>query len=1656
MNYDPKPSRWENCDECNTLALHKNTTPEPSTSKKCKQRKLAALTPSRQVKPSPKEKKQKLPRENVYMKRIKEVSSYTAVDQKDEKDSTKETLEEDAKKTPADELKQLKATAMELVQAAEKLCKPKENTAPGEPAYISDETVPMSVTMLKQTYFLPETSLPSYPKAPPIAKQESKDEEEELTVHQKILREMAGPVTVTKEHVLGLNSAFVKLISHKSTKEFNQNTFQKKMKQNANLEISKLKNASDLNCHEFCTENAEFQIPPPFTKAAWKYHTPNRYITDFPIRQCRESVLDSMRRGLPDDTITSAMIMECNFEVEITQLKETSERMFCKLHSCIKTDKAPTMCDDSIYYWSLSPPKLNVMPFHVKQTLFHQYGTVGASELFSYRAIARKNFIPNFSLLAKHKERVSLPNFLNLLDELIDFSDLESSTESEASLHDEDEDEDEEWEESGEDIDGRPTGRWVRKGRRKESSRSRVEGEDGAEGKVKGEGEGEEEAEDAGKEEGLLSATPESKDKGDLKGMLLKDTQKMTRLTVKSTVAERSWEISQRFFDNTLRPMNANIRLGSAPNLLQGKLSRMRGRADSKRGEWDLFGIQANLNRNEAIWRARSLVRKTKSELTYFRIKDLEARIERPEAMEFEEWIINIWLMWRSEYSPEELQNAKKHINLYEDIGLPQVMKLTFSPREIIATSYNEFLKIPPKIEIGVENEEVTALAIDSTWPCILWHMYLINVFQGRYEEAILPLANLEHIEKSYRVYMCLGLTYAKLGKIAQATSSFSLAVSCRPKDEVAYLFQAQLHLMNGEPTQALDAYESLLHYYPRDVEILFRFASTAQQIGFIERALTGFNRLIDVSIRSLYFLRRAQLYLKLNNFQAALNDLCDAIHLNPDSWEAYYLRGTIIKRSNEERAVTDFSLSLLLNEGEDNLDSLIQRAFIYDKQENVYPAICDLLQLIKIFPHNLKFLLRIGHLYTNLTETPAKALEYYAKAIEIAPNNIECYFSRGLCYLKLEEYQLALRDFSFTIHIKPDHYKCFIHLGYVVLKLEKFKLSQDFLALVGPNYKVTGIGNRTEFAKVQMYLGDCEAAIDIIGHNLVSDPSSIPLLELLGKAQSQDYRYRKALQTYFLMKDFMEPKKKGWPAGSDNLFFNIAMTHMKLEEYTEALAAFNQVIRINKSHNEALYYRGIVKVHLNMVDFIKDFNKALCSSRRSARIYLSRACYFGLLKNYPKAILNCNEALLMEPKNIRGYLYRGSLKYFLKSYKFAVKDFTAAMKINPNIAVLYLNRGICYAKMNHTIQALRDYAIGLLIGGNLDYKLYVNRGLIYFNLHDITNAYFDFMAAVRLYGGDHCVFHILGLIMHSLGKYEPAIKVLTRCIILEPTFELAFISRANIYMDYVTPHYHMARCDYQRAIRLNPVNCLAYVSLGIFLQVRQEFQMAYKVFSAAISIDPSYQAAYEARGILNLQMQENYPAFQDFTVALRFGATAELYNNRGVVNQIMESPAAALRDYYKAIEIDRTFALAYFNAGTLHLKGRFFKQAYTYLNRSIMLDPRDECAYINRAIAKGTLKDSKGALQDFEKSLTLSPYYIHTYYNRACLYMSLKEYAKAEEDFTSALKILPHDVSILMRRAEARKMQGKNNMCISDYRIAIRLMSLAEEEHRMASQPKD
>ena len=151
-------------------------------------------------------------------------------------------------------------------------------------------------------------------------------------------------------------------------------------------------------------------------------------------------------------------------------------------------------------------------------------------------------------------------------------------------------------------------------------------------------------------------------------------------------------------------------------------------------------------------------------------------------------------------------------------------------------------------------------------------------------------------------------------------------------------------------------------------------------------------------------------IYQKLEQYEAAIDSIQQAIALKPDYWEAY------LNLAGIQQTLKQFEAALI------NIDKAIalqpSHAIAYNSRG--------------IMLHEL--------------ERNQDAIASYNNAIALKPDYEQAYFNRGLVYQDLIEYLDALASFEQVIAINPNHTEAFINAGRALQVLRQMEISLAFL----------------------------------------------------------------------------------------------------------------------------------------------------------------------------------------------------------------------------------------------------------------------------------------------------------------------------------------------------------------------------------------------------------------------------------------------------------------------------------------------------------------------------------------------------------------------------------------------------------------------------------
>lgn len=194
-------------------------------------------------------------------------------------------------------------------------------------------------------------------------------------------------------------------------------------------------------------------------------------------------------------------------------------------------------------------------------------------------------------------------------------------------------------------------------------------------------------------------------------------------------------------------------------------------------------------------------------------------------------------------------------------------------------------------------------------------------------------------------------------------------------------------------------------------------------------------------------------------------------------------------------------------------------------------------------------------------------------------------------------------------------------------------------------------------------------------------------------------------------------------------------------------------------------------------------------------------------------------------------------------------------------------------------------------------------------------------------------------------------------------------------------------------------INAYDYYSVG-------KSKKAYKILVNCKN-NNSYEKSFFL-GYIELEKNKPQKAITNFNNALRIKPTANTYFYRALAFSKLKNYNAALSDYHNAIKFDSLMYQAYNNIALLKLENqgtgdlhqRDLELSKTMLLKSIEQEQNDKNVYFNLGLVCMSLNQFKEALTYLNKSIILDPYFDKAIYCRGLTKYYLRIYPEALADF--------------------------------------------------------
>ena len=277
------------------------------------------------------------------------------------------------------------------------------------------------------------------------------------------------------------------------------------------------------------------------------------------------------------------------------------------------------------------------------------------------------------------------------------------------------------------------------------------------------------------------------------------------------------------------------------------------------------------------------------------------------------------------------------------------------------------------------------------------------------------------------------------------------------------------------------------------------------------------------------------------------------------------------------------------------------------------------------------------------------RAVELYAEAIALAPDNAEYYRGRSTALYNLKRYESALEDDTKAIALDSTKATYYYSRSVTLHAMKRYEES----------------------------LKDRTKAIEM-------DPSNALYYQQQGVTLHEMKRYQEALAS--------KTEAIKLNPSSATYYHSRGVTLHAMKRYKEALE--DRTKAIERDPPNALYYqqRGLtLHAMKEYEDALQDITKAIEIDSANAVYYYSRSITFHAMERYEEALKDRVKAIELDPSNALYYQQRSVTLYEMKRYEECLRDDIKAIELDPSNARYYRSRAMTLRKLGREEEAKRD-----------------------------------------------------------------------------------------------------------------------------------------------------------------------------------------------------------------------------------------------------------------------------------------------------------------------------------------------------------------------------
>lgn len=372
----------------------------------------------------------------------------------------------------------------------------------------------------------------------------------------------------------------------------------------------------------------------------------------------------------------------------------------------------------------------------------------------------------------------------------------------------------------------------------------------------------------------------------------------------------------------------------------------------------------------------------------------------------------------------------------------------------------------------------------------------------GKLESALNNFERAKKLDPSFGpAFNGLGVVYFRKRDFKEAEDNLGEALNLGYTEALPN--RGTLYLYLGYYDRAITDFEEAIRRGYKRWDVYNGLARVYQESGKSKEALSNFNESIKVRPNAVAFNNRGTIFAQQEQYEKALADYAEAIELDPLFVGARMNRGSVYYSLGQyDQAIDDFSSALGTEEADFTRESVMQTS--WGEIKGYEYSSSDLASLVHIGA-----LLIRGNCYLRKEEYDL-AMKDFTKVTEKDSDNFMGWYSLGTLYLGQRQYDQAKSYLEKARTLNPKFVPAYLNEASACLEIEDYEQS---ITLFG---EAIELDDKLAFAYMgrgtsYLFAGQLSEAVEDLSKTLELDPANTKAHLNLGTAYAITKKYDEA-----------------------------------------------------------------------------------------------------------------------------------------------------------------------------------------------------------------------------------------------------------------------------------------------------------------------------------------------------------------------------------------------------------------------------------------------------------------------------------------------------------------------------------------------------------------